>query len=396
MTQNSFIPYGKQYIDDDDIQAVVEVLKSSYLTTGPKVQEFEQQICSFTGAKYAVAVANGTAALHLASLCLLKPDDLVLTTPNSFLATANSILYAQAKPVFVDIGTDGNIDLELCESVLRENPKIKALYAVHFSGNPTDQDKLKYFRETYNLLILEDCAHSIGAYFQKKDGENILAGSCTHADLSILSFHPVKHLTTGEGGAVTTNDQGLYQKLLKLRNHGMVREPTEYQHPEMAFAADQAANPWYYEMQELGFNYRITDIQCALGISQFRKLEVFLARRKALAARYDTLIQYHPLMTPLYPFNAGSSYHLYVALIDFEQAAVSRSELFAQLVRQDIGLQVHYIPINKQPYYVSLGYGQEPTSRMDHFYQCAVSLPLYPMLTEEEQDKVIRTIQEFL
>jgi UDP-4-amino-4,6-dideoxy-L-N-acetyl-beta-L-altrosamine transaminase len=396
MTQNSFIPYGKQYIDDEDIQAVVETLKSSYLTTGPKIPEFEQKICEFTGAKFAVAVSNGTAALHLASLCLLEPDDLVLTTPNSFLATANSILYAKAKPIFVDVGADGNIDLELCESALKENPQIKALYGVHFSGNPIDQDKLKHLRETYGLLILEDCAHSIGATFQMRDGEKVSAGSCTHSDLSILSFHPVKHLTTGEGGAITTNDPAYYQKLLKLRNHGMVREPTEYQHPEMAFAADQAANPWYYEMQELGFNYRITDIQCALGISQFRKLEGFLARRKALAARYDTLIQDHPLMTPLYPFNAGSSYHLYVALIDFEQAAVSRSELFAQLVRQNIGLQVHYIPINKQPYYVSLGYGQEPTPRMDHFYQCAVSLPLYPMLTEEEQDKVIRTIQTFL
>ena len=205
----NFIPYGKQTISDDDIQGIVEVLKSDFLTTGPKIKEFEEKISSYCGARYCVTVTNGTAALHLASLVLLQENDKVLTTPNSFLATSNSILYANAKPIFVDICEDGNINLDLCEVELKKDPTIKAIYVVHFSGNPVNQNKLKYLKDTYNIKILEDCAHSIGA---KIDG--IKSGSCTNSDISVFSFHPVKNITTGEGGAITTNSEEIYSKLL--------------------------------------------------------------------------------------------------------------------------------------------------------------------------------------
>ncbi len=372
----SFIPYGKQYIDSDDIDAVVEALKSPFLTTGPKVAAFEAEICSFTGAKYAVALSNGTAALHLASLALLERDDKVLTTPNSFLATSNSILYAGAKPVFVDICEDGNIDLDLCEIELKKDKNIKAIYAVHFSGNPIDQEKLKYLRDKYDIKILEDCAHSLGANFS-----GIKAGSCANSDCSILSFHPVKHLTTGEGGAVTTNDEKLYKKLLQLRNHGIERAP------EVA--------PWYYEMHSLGFNYRITDIQSALGISQFKKLDSFIEKRKQLAQNYDKALE-NSIAKPLYSYSENSSYHLYVVRVDFSRLNISKVELFDKMREKNIGLQLHYIPINKQPYYKNLGYGDEKTPNMDRYYEECFSLPLYPSLSSGEQEFVIKSLFEIL
>ncbi|HIP27849.1 MAG TPA: aminotransferase class I/II-fold pyridoxal phosphate-dependent enzyme, partial [Sulfurovum sp.] len=223
------IPYGKQLIEQNDIDAVVETLHSDYLTTGPKVKEFEEALAKYCMSNYCVAVANGTAALHLASLVLLNKGDKVLTTPNSFLATSNAILYAGAKPIFIDIAEDGNIDLDLCENALQNDPTIKAIYPVAFSGNMIDQKKLKYLRDTYNVTVVEDCAHAIGA----KDGD-VKAASCTNSDVSILSFHPVKHMTTGEGGAITTNSKEIYEKILTLRGHGMVKTP------EM--------KPWEYEM----------------------------------------------------------------------------------------------------------------------------------------------------
>ncbi len=262
----AFIPYGKQSINKKDIKAVIKTLKSDFLTTGPKVKEFEYKICEYTDAKYCVAVSNGTAALHLASLVLLNKDDKVLTTPNSFLATSNSIFYAGAKPIFVDIGEDGNIDLDLCEKELKKDPNIKAIYAVHFSGKSVDQKKLKKLKEKYGVKILEDCAHSLGANFK-----GIKAGSCTYSNISTFSFHPVKHITTGEGGAITTNSKKIYEKLLILRNHGMVK--------------DVSMKPWEYEMRELGFNYRLTDVSCALGLNQIKRLDKFLKKRRKIDKR---------------------------------------------------------------------------------------------------------------
>ncbi len=373
----SFIPYGKQWIGEEDIDAISETLRSDFLTTGPKVAEFEKAVAEYCGAKYAVAVCNGTAALHIASLGLLKPGDKVLTTPNSFLATSNAILYAGAKPLFVDIQENGNIDLDLCEEALQNDPTIEALYAVHFSGNPVEQEKLESLKAKYDITILEDCAHSIGAEY-----EGIKAGSCTHSDASIFSFHPVKHMTTGEGGMVTTNDEALYEHLKMLRNHGMVKTPD--------------MKPWEYEMRELGFNYRITDIQCALGLSQLKKLNDFIERRRQLAQRYDEAFADHPNIEPLYRYNGRSSYHLYVVLIDFNKTDISKEELFVRIGERGIGLQLHYMPINRQPYYRRLGYGEESLPNMDRYYERCLSIPLYPKLKVEEQDYVIENLKELV
>ncbi|MCT7514881.1 UDP-4-amino-4,6-dideoxy-N-acetyl-beta-L-altrosamine transaminase [Aliarcobacter cryaerophilus] len=372
----NFVPYGKQSIDEDDINSVVEVLKSDFLTTGPKIKEFEEELCRYTNAKYCVAVANGTAALHLASLVLLNKGDKVITTPNSFVATSNSILYVEAKPIFVDIKEDGNIDLDLCEEELKKDSSIKAIYVVHFSGNPVNQKKLKYLKETYKIKILEDCAHSLGATF-----EGIKAGSCENSDCSILSFHPVKHITTGEGGAVTTNSKEIYEKLLELRAHGIKRLPE--------FA------PWYYEMHSLGFNYRITDMQAALGISQLKKLDSFIKRRKEIALKYDKALL-NSVVKQLYSFTNNSSYHLYVVKVDFSKLNISKVELFNKMREKYIGLQLHYIPINKQPFYKNLGYGNEDTPIMNKYYDECFSLPMYSSLSNEEQEYVIKTLFEIL
>ena len=371
-----FIPYGKQTIDEDDIKSVIEVLKSDFLTTGPKIEEFEAELCKYTSAKYCVAVANGTAALHLASLVLLNKGDKVITTPNSFVATSNSILYVEAKPIFVDIKEDGNIDLDLCEEELKKDSSIKAIYVVHFSGNIVNQKKLKYLKDTYNIKILEDCAHSLGATF-----EGIKAGSCENSDCSILSFHPVKHITTGEGGAITTNSKEIYEKLLELRAHGIKRFPD--------------AAPWYYEMHSLGFNYRITDMQAALGISQLKKLDSFIKRRKEIALKYDKALL-NSVVKPLYSFTNNSSYHLFVVKVDFSKLNISKVELFNKMREKNIGLQLHYIPINKQPYYKSLGYGNEDTPIMNIYYDECFSLPMYSSLSNEEQEYVIKTLFEVL
>lgn len=372
----NFIPYGKQFIEQDDIDNVVDTLKSDYLTTGPKVKEFEDSLCQYSDVKYCVAVSNGTAALHLASLVLLNKNDKVLTTPNSFLATSNAILYAGAKPIFVDIAKDGNIDLDICEEILKKDNSIKALYGVAFSGNMLNQEKLKYIKETYNIKILEDNAHSIGAIYN-----GIKAGSCVNSDMSIFSFHPVKHLTTAEGGAITTNSKEIYEKLLILRNHGMVK------------TVDM--KPWEYEMQYLGFNYRITDIQCALGISQLKKLPSFLKRRFEIVKTYDNAFK-DTIIKPLYTFDGNSAYHLYVVQVDFTKLAISKEQLFNSLREKKIGIQLHYIPINKQPYYKSLGYGNEITPIMDKYYKECFSLPIYPLLSNEEQKYVIKTLMEML
>jgi UDP-4-amino-4,6-dideoxy-N-acetyl-beta-L-altrosamine transaminase len=371
-----FIPYSKQSISEDDISLVVEVLQSEFLTTGPKVQTFEEEIASYVGAKYCVAVSSGTAALHLASLVLLHQNDKVLTTPNSFLATSNSVLYAKAKPVFIDIGEDGNINLDKCEEMLKNDASIKALYGVHFSGNPLNQKKLAHLKANYDIKILEDCAHSLGASFEK-----IKAGSGANSDCSVLSFHPVKHITTGEGGAITTNSKEIYKKLLTLRNHGMVK------------TSDM--KPWEYEMHSLGYNYRISDIQCALGLSQLKKLNRFVKRRRDLAQKYDEAFK-NTIVKPLYTFDGNSSYHLYVVRVDFTLLKISKEELFLKMREKNIGLQMHYMPINKQPFYKNLGYGSEITPMMNKYYEECFSLPLYVNLSDEEQAYVIKSLFEVL
>ncbi|ADG94600.1 UDP-4-keto-6-deoxy-N-acetylglucosamine4-aminotra nsferase [Arcobacter nitrofigilis DSM 7299] len=373
----NFIPYSKQNISNEDIKVVVETLKSDYLTTGPKIKEFEEALCKYTGAKYCVAVSNGTAALHLASLVLLNEYDKVITTVNSFLATSNSILYVNAKPIFVDICEDGNIDLDLCEEALKKDSSIKAIYVVHFSGLSVNQKRLKELKDKYNIKILEDCAHSIGAI-----NDSVKAGSCIHSDISTFSFHPVKGFTTGEGGAITTNSKEIYEKLLLLRNHGM--------------KANSEIAPWHYDMTELGFNYRLTDIACALGISQLKRLDKFLDKRRAIAKRYCEILEKYDFIKSIYDFTQESAYHLFVVNINFDKFNIDKKEFVLKMRERNIGLQFHYIPINKQPYYKNLGYGEENTPIMDKYYKEAISLPLYPTLTNEEQDYVIYSILEVL
>ncbi len=385
------LPYGKQTINEDDTVSVASAMTNVLLTTGPTAKKFEDALSEYCGAKYAIAVSNGTAALHLASMVLLEKGDKVLTTPNSFLATSNAILYVNAKPIFVDIEKNGNIDLDLCEKELQKDPTIKAIYGVHFSGNSLDQNKLKYLRETYNILILEDCAHSIGADF-----EGIKAGSCTNSDCSIFSFHPVKNMTTGEGGAITTNSKDIYERLLRLRNHGMTREENLCQNKTLLYDEKGNLNTWYYEMTELGFNYRITDFQCALGLSQLSKLDMFIQRRHEIAKAYDSAFLQDTRIAPLYLFDGNSAYHLYVVKINFKECNLTRSELFAAMVEKNIGIMVHYIPINKQPYYRNLGYGNENTPIMDNYYEECFSIPMYPQLTNEEQSYVIKSLFEVL
>lgn len=385
----TLIPYGRQFIDEDDINEVVEVLRSDFLTTGPKVAEFESLLCQKTGAKYAVTVANGTAALHLASLVLLNKGDKVLTTPNSFVATSNSILYAGAIPVFVDISDDGNIDLDKCVEILEKDKSINALYVVHFSGNPVDYEKLKYVKDRFGIKIIEDCAHALGATFG-----SLNVGSCRYSDCSIFSFHPVKHITTGEGGAITTNDEEIYKKLLTLRGHGIIR--SDFKNTEMAFDDNGLKNPWYYEMVDLGFNYRSTDFQCALGVSQLKKLDKFVQRRREIAKKYDEFFKNFDFVKPLYSYNENSSYHLYVVRIDFSKFNFTKAQFFNIMREKGIGLQVHYIPINRQPYYRKLGYGSENLPKMYSYYEEAVSLPIFYGLKDDEIEKIFNVLSEIL
>lgn len=371
------IPYGKQSIGKEDLEAVSKVLLSDFITTGPVTKEFEDAMAEYCNVKYCIAVSNGTEALHLVSQVLLNKNDKVLTTPNSFLATSNSLLYVGAKPIFIDIAIDGNIDLDLCEQAIINDTSIKAIYAVAFSGNMLNQKKLAYLKRKYSILIVEDCAHAIGA----KD-DTVKAASCTNSDASILSFHPVKHMTTGEGGAVTTNSKEIYEKVLLLRNHGMIKR--------------EGLAPWEYEMIELGYNGRITDFQCALGLSQLKKLDKFIDRRCEIAKKYDKAFE-NTMIKPLYTFDGKSSYHLYVVKVDFTKLNISKIELYNRLrEKYNIGLQIHYMPINKQPYYKSLGYGDEITPNMDKYYDECFSLPMYPLLSDEEQDYIIKSLFEVL
>lgn len=375
-------PYSRQYIDEDDIKSVIEVLKSSFLTTGPKVEEFENALANVLGVKHVVSVSSGTSALHLAALTLLDKHDKVLTTPNSFLATANTILYANALPIFIDVDKHGNIDLNLCEDYLKKDNSIKAIFAVDFAGNMVDPNGLAYLKEKYGVLILEDCAHALGA---KK--QNFKAGDCKICDVATFSFHPVKHITCAEGGAIATNNARIAKKVQMLRNHGINRNKDE-------FEFDGFDNPLYYEMQLLGFNYRLSDVQCALGLSQLKKLDYFLKRRKQLALRYNKAFQ-NTSIRPLY-INPESAYHLYVVKIDFENLGLKRNDVMLKLKENGILTQVHYIPINAQPYYIRLGYKPLDTPKMMEYYKQCLSIPLYVGLTDEEQNFIIQSMLKII
>jgi perosamine synthetase len=381
-TLKKFLPYGKQAIDQDDVDAVVNALTSDYLTQGPVIGQFEDAFKETVGAKYAVAVSNGTAALHLSLLALgIGSGDEVITTPNSFLATSNAILYVGATPVFVDIDLNQfGIDTDKIEAALTKNTK--AIIPVHFAGFPVNLDHIQEIAKKHNLKVIEDSCHALGASYKKS-----LIGSCNYSDCSTFSFHPVKHIATGEGGMITTNSSDVYQKLLMLRTHGVTKDSEQLTHNP---------GPWYYEMQTLGFNYRMTDIQAALGCSQLKKLDGFVKRRREIAKQYDVAFSdcnwIHPINEQ---DHYESSYHLYVVQIDFERIGKLRAEVMAMLRDNGIGTQVHYIPIIDQPYY------KEHVNVNGHFDNCrtyynqALSLPMYPLL-DDDVETVIKALKSIL
>lgn len=379
------IPYGKQEITQHDIDAVVDVLKSDYLTQGPKIAEFEEAFAQYIGSKYAVAVANGTAALHLSVLALgLKSGDRVITTPITFAASANCVLYAGGEVDFVDIDRDTYLmDLDLLKLKLETKPKgyFKGVIPVDFAGYPVNLERLKSICEEHGLWILEDACHAPGGYFIDSKGRSQKCGNGTFAEAAIFSFHPVKHIATGEGGMITTNSEQLYQKLQSLRTHGITKDPRLMQ---------QNHGGWYYEMQQLGYNYRLSDIQAALGISQLETANDGLQKRKEIAKRYcDAFSRVPQMKIPKVDQDVHHACHLYVVQVE------DRLGLYNYLKGQQIYAQVHYIPVHTQPYYQAIGWRKGDFPIAEANYEHYLSLPMYPSLTHNEQDFVISKVLEF-
>ena len=381
------ISYGRQTIDETDIAAVVEAIRSGMLTQGPLVDEFERALAEYTGAKYAVVCSNGTAALHLACKAAgLGAGDKALTSPITFLASANAALYVGAIPEFADIDPDTfNIDPNEIEKKIKYNRSIKALIPVHFAGLPCDMQGISTIAKGRGLMVIEDACHALGAEWTDSEGRVNRVGSCSHSDLTVMSFHPVKSITTAEGGAVTTNNKELYEKLKTLRSHGVVKDSSRF--------VKGSEGPWYHEMHHLGFNYRLSDIQCALGLSQIKKLDGFIERRSRIAALYGRLFSRYPFIkTPPNSADMKSAWHLYPIRIDFDKLGIRKDELFKLMSEIGINLQVHYIPVHTQPYYRGLGFKAGRFPKAEMFYREEVSLPIYPLLTDEEAGTVAEAL----
>lgn len=378
------ITYSRQNITDEDISAVVEVLKSDLLTQGPKIAEFENAFASYIGSKFAIAVSNGTAALHISALALgTNNKSKVITTPITFSATANCIRYCGAEVEFVDIDPETYlIDINKIEALLKNSPKgtYQGIIPVDFAGRAVRLDILKKIATEYDLWILEDSCHSPGGYFIDENNIKQNCGEGNLADLAIFSFHPVKHIAAGEGGMITTNNEELYHKLRNLRSHGI------QQNPELKIYNHGL---WYYEMQELGFNYRLTDFQAALGMSQLKRLEVGLIRRKEIAKKYTKAFENHPFIIRQAGVVDGHAYHLYVVEVE------DRDNLYNYLITQNIYAQIHYIPVHLMPYYQQLGWEKGMLPVAEKYYKNCLSLPMYPTLSDEEQDYVIEKITQF-
>lgn len=393
-----YIPYGRQSIDDADIEAVVKVLKSDYLTTGPAVAAFEKKVADYVGAKYAVAVSNGTAALHVACLAAgIGEGDEVITTPITFAASANCVLYCGGTPVFADIDPD-TYNISPVELERKITSRTKAIIPVHYTGQPCDMDAILEIARKHDLLVIEDGAHALGASYKGKKIGSI-------ADMTCFSFHPVKPVTTGEGGMIVTDNEELYRKLVLYRSHGITRDNDMMQQyedqlqqstdPALQEAAEMlrgdVTDPggWYYQQLELGYNYRITDISCALGASQMDKLDRFLERRRQIAGKYDEAFEDIPqIKTPWQQEGCQSGWHLYM----IQTMERSRREVFDGLRQAGIGVNVHYIPVYRHPYYQRNGYAGVHCLNAEAFYERAVSLPIFPGLTGSQQDYVIEHV----
>ncbi|PSR52460.1 UDP-4-amino-4,6-dideoxy-N-acetyl-beta-L-altrosamine transaminase [Adhaeribacter arboris] len=386
------IPYGKQQITEEDIQAVIQTLQSDFLTQGPKIEEFETKFAHYIGCEYAVAVANGTAALHLSVLALgVNEQSNVITTPITFVASANCVRYGGGNVCFADIDpATGLLDIEKVRELLESKPKgfFTGIVPVDFAGLPVDLEAFRQLADEFNLWLLEDACHAPGGYFVDKIGQKQNCGNGKFADLAIFSFHPVKHIATGEGGMITTNNRELYDKLILLRTHGITKKP-ELLPPDKG--------GWYYEMQELGYNYRIPDILTALGISQLQRADAGLQRRRQIAIRYDAAFRKEANLTILNPAayladktETGHAYHLYVIQVK------NRRGLYDYLRQHQIYAQVHYIPVHTMPYYQRLGWKPGDFPAAENYYEHCLSLPMYPTLTEQEQEFVIHQIKTWL
>ena len=374
------LSYGRQYIDEEDIQAVADTLRSDYLTCGPRITQLEEMLCEVTGAKYCVAVSNGTAALHIAAMAAgIKEGDEVITTPITFAASANCALYCGARPVFADINPDTyNIDPDSIRKCITE--KTRAVVAVDFTGQAVELDEIRAICKEHNLILIEDAAHSIGT---KYNGQPI--GSI--ADMTTFSFHPVKTVTAGEGGAVTTNDPDLYQKLVLAHAHGITRDRSQMVHP--------TDDPWYYEQVNLGYNYRMTEFQAALLMSQLKKLEAFSKRRKEIVKMYDEAFSKIPELKVQKEIpESDTTRHLYILQLDGEKLTCTRREFFDALRGENIYSQVHYIPVYWHSHYENLGYAKGLCPNAEHYYQHCMSLPLYYSLKDEDVKDVIHAVEK--
>ena len=383
------IPYGRQHIDQADIDAVTAVLTSDFLTQGPTVPAFEQAVAEIVGAKHAVAMNSATSALHVACLALgLGEGDSLWTTPNTFVASANCALYCGASVDFVDIDANSlNISIDVLAKKLVEADRLgtlpKIVVAVDFAGRPCDWPVLRRLADQYGFFLIDDASHAIGADY---DGQ--MLGGAEWADITIFSFHPVKIITTAEGGMALTHSEALADKLRLLRSHGITRDPAWLEQPDTGL--------WYYEQQELGFNYRMTDIQAALGISQLKHLTEWIARRRQLAHQYQTQLAELPLILPNFDMMAHSAWHLYVIQLNAEKTTLSRRAVFDALRAANIGVNVHYIPIYWQPYYRQLGFAKGLCPNAETYYQHAISIPMYSGLSNEDQSKVVNCLATIL
>ncbi len=383
---NHPISYGHQLITDEDIQAVVETLKSDYLTQGPRIPEFEKQFANYLGCEYACMVSNGTAALHLCAMALdIKPGDKVITTPITFVASANGFRYLGADIVFCDIDPKTFLmDLDKLETILKFSPKgtYKAVVPVDFAGYPIDEERLHHLAEEYGFATVIDCCHAPGGSWTDSKGEKQMIGNCKYADMSVFSFHPVKHIAAGEGGCITTNRKDLYDKVALYRTHGITKDPSRLTRND---------GGWYYEMQELGYNYRITEFQAALASSQLKRLDWSIERRNEIAHRYDEALQNLPILTPYRQEGITHAFHLYV----IEVHPSRRKALYDYLRDHQIFAQVLYIPAHTMPYYKSLGHKEGECPIAEDYYTRCLALPMYPSLTDEEQQYVIDAIIDF-